>query len=77
MAEVPQGRLGFYDAEHGVFYEVESPEEYQRCLEYLHRRIEEQSRPDPLDFFDDFDSLVEELDQKDKATEPQLEMCEF
>ena len=74
MADVPQGRMGFYDSKHNIFYEIESPEEYQHCLQHYQKQLALQH---PQEQFSDFDSLVEELDQKDNQTEPNLEMYEF
>ena len=51
-------KLGFYDSRSNTFYEVESAEEYQRCLQYYYKVLqEEESKQNQLnmDYLYDFD----------------------
>lgn len=35
-------KLGFYDSTSNTFYQVDSPEEYQRCLQHYYKVIQEE-----------------------------------
>ncbi len=35
-------KLGFYDAANNTFYQVDSLEEYERCLQHYYKMIEEE-----------------------------------
>lgn len=60
MSEV---RYGFFDRCNNVFYEVSSKEEYERCLEYYQKMVEEEEkrRMQNLGEFDDFDDVIGEI----------------
>lgn len=63
-------KLGFYDCRSNTFYEVESAEEYERCLQHYYKVMqEEESRQNQLslDYLYDFDEVLGELD-KNQAT---------
>jgi hypothetical protein len=68
--EGPSIKLGFYDCSSNTFYEVESAEEYERCLQHYHKVIqEEESKQNQLslDYLYDFDEVLGEFD-KNQAT---------
>lgn len=35
-------KLGFYDCTSNTFYQVDSPEEYERCLQHYYKVIQEE-----------------------------------
>lgn len=58
MSDIAKNRMGFYDSKNKIFYEIETIEEYQQCLDYYHKKIKEQNSVNTFDMLNDFDSLV-------------------
>lgn len=59
-----QTRYGFLDSLNNVFYEVESKEEYERCLEFYQKMLaeeEEKRSHEALNRLDDFADVIGDL----------------
>jgi hypothetical protein len=73
-------KLGFYDCRTNSFYEIESAEEYQRCLEHYYQVLnEETNKPDELgiDYLYDFDCVLGELSSNDATSSISPELHEY
>lgn len=73
-------KLGFYDCHSNTFYEVESAEEYERCLQLYHKVMQEQESKQnqlSLDYLYDFDEVLGEFDKNHNTTEAQPELQEY
>ena len=75
-----QVRYGFLDSINNVFYEVNSREEYEKCLEYYKKLVaeeeEEKRSMDAVDRLDDFADVLGDFFYKDHSS-AFLELQEF
>lgn len=65
-----QIRYGFLDKINNVFYEVESKEEYERCLEFYQKMVaeeEERHNREALSKLDDFADVLGEFHYNDHS----------
>lgn len=53
-------RYGFFDKQNNVFYEVGSKAEYEQCLQYYQKMLEEEEkkRMEGLGCLEDFEDLI-------------------
>ncbi len=72
-------KLGFYDCRSNTFYEVESAEEYEQCLQLYYRMTQEEESVQPLslDYLYDFDEVLCELDKNQTTAQAHPELQEY